>query len=136
MGDMQRQLAGIEKHLVMLETAVNAPAPNTAKIIEQTSAILKVHDALIRMPSDPSGTPCAPGTPSSPSAEPVDVFSKGLDTLFTERLVHESAQQSSILFHDPAQNSGTVTSKAGKKAEGREPSGIALRAARLMMRKV
>jgi len=64
------------------------------------------------------------------------VFSKGLDTLFTERLVHESAQQSSILFHDPAQNSGTVTSKAGKKAEGREPSGIALRAARLMMRKV
>ena len=63
MGDMRAQMAAIETHLGMLETEVNAPAPNAAKVIEHTAEILKVRDAAMRMPSDPMSKPRAPGTP-------------------------------------------------------------------------
>ncbi len=63
MGDMQAHMAAIEMHLGMLETEVNAPTPNTARVIEHTAEILKICAAAMRMPSDPMGKPRTPGTP-------------------------------------------------------------------------
>ena len=63
MGDMQAQMAAIETHLGMLETEVNASAPNAAKVIEHTAGILKICAAAKQMSSDAMGKPRAPGTP-------------------------------------------------------------------------
>ena len=63
MAGMQAQMAAIEKHLGMLEAEVNAPAPNTAQVIEHTAEILKICAAAKQMAPDAMGKPRAPGTP-------------------------------------------------------------------------
>lgn len=63
MGDMQGQLAALEKHLGMLESEVNAPAPNAARVVEHTAEIMKICGDAMRMPSDSMGKPRAPGAP-------------------------------------------------------------------------
>jgi len=63
MGDMQSHMAGLAKHLGMLETEVNAPAPKAAQVIEHTAEILKLCAAAMGMPSDPMGKSRTPGTP-------------------------------------------------------------------------
>lgn len=64
MGDMASQLAGIEKHLGMIETEVNATTPDTAHVIEHTAEILKLCAAAMPMPAPPMmGKPRTPGTP-------------------------------------------------------------------------
>ncbi len=64
MGDMQAQMAALEKHLGMLETEVNSPAPNAARVIEHTAEILKICAAAMQKSSDPMmGKPRAPGAP-------------------------------------------------------------------------
>ena len=62
MGDMQAHMASLEKHLGMLETEVNATAPNAAQVIEHTAEIVKICGAAMGMPSDQMmGRPRAPG---------------------------------------------------------------------------
>ncbi len=64
MGDMQAQMVGLEKHLGMLETEVNSPTPDAARVIEHTAEILKICAAAKQLSSDPMmGKPRAPGTP-------------------------------------------------------------------------